>query len=483
MLEVRLQGHRRFFAVQDLLQLFFGRAEILESENLVRVPQGPCLTLTSRVGEGEVSTLRPDGSGPRATQPEDSHFLGRLIRVQLYDVLARETGRHFPWGSLTGIRPTWLVTERRREGWSGLDIARELVHFYRVSPARARLALEVERTELSQLTALEPGDFILYIHIPFCPSRCGYCSFVTPAGVARPAAEHLAYVTALLEDMDHFFQSSLWRSFSAAGRRIRALYIGGGTPIALAPEALDLLVGWLQEHDLLLGGTLERTIEAGRPDFFSPTVLGRLRDAGFTRICINPQSFSDELLQAAGRPHGRRESEAAFAMARAAGFPEIHMDLIGGLPGSTGATVLADIRHALRLGPQSLTLHALAPKRGADWQDFVFQASGDLVQSFDAAYRLLRRSGYLPGPLYRQKRIMAGLENCTWALPGAGGLYNTAMLSDRVDVLGFGAGAMSKRVVAPGELRRLAAPREPGLYISRLAGHGQSRLALWETEL
>ena len=481
MLEVRLRGHALFFAVQDLLQLFFGRAETDEAAGLLRAPRGPTLVLTSTVGEEEVSTLRADGRGPRAPRPADERLLRRLLRVQLYEVLARETGRSFPWGSLTGIRPTWLVRERRLAGWSQLAIARELVRFYHVMPARARLALAAERTERQQLDLLKPGDVLLYLHIPFCPSRCGYCSFVTATGVARPATEHRDYVAALLRDMEDFFGSDVWHRRAAAGCRIRALYVGGGTPISLAPEAFELLLAGLDRAAPLLAEARELSIEAGRPDCVTPAILARLREAGFTRICINPQSFDDHLLAAAGRPHGRRESEAAFALARAAGFPEIHMDLIGGLPGGTGATLLADVRRALELGPESLTLHALAPKRGADWWETEnFRESTDLVAGFDAATRLLRRRGYRPGPLYRQKRILAGLENCTHALPGRGGLYNTAMLSDEADVLGFGASAMTKRVLAPGRVKRLAAPRDLRLYMARVAELGRRRRELWE---
>ncbi len=481
MLEVRLRGHGHYFAVQDMLQLFFGQAAVDEAGGLVRAPLGPALTLTSSVGESEICTLRTDGSGPCAPRPADERFLRRLLRVQLYEVLAAETGCDFPWGSLTGIRPTWLVRERRLAGWSPLAIARELVSYYHVSPTRARLALDAERTERRQLDRLEPGDILLYLHIPFCPSRCGYCSFVTPAGVARPAAEQRDYVAALLRDMEAFFTSVVWHKLAAAGRRVAAIYVGGGTPISLASEAFELLLDGLGEYVPLFATARETTIEAGRPDCFTADILARLRDAGFTRICLNPQSFVDALLAAAGRPHGRRESETAFALARAAGFPEIHMDLIGGLPGGTGATLLADVRHALDLGPESLTLHALAPKRGADWRETEnFKASADLVAGFNAATRLLRRRGYRPGPLYRQKRILAGLENCTYALPGRGGLYNTAMLSDEVDVLGFGAGAMSKRILSPGHVKRLAAPRDPKLYMVRVSELGYRRTALWE---
>ncbi|NCC75156.1 MAG: coproporphyrinogen dehydrogenase HemZ [Clostridia bacterium] len=486
---IQMTGHTYDFALTDVLRLFFGRVERPAPDRLSAgeetwhleslVHPGPDKQASASpvaIDSVEVRTsLWLTAADQAANRPpflihEDFvplEHVRRELKRQLYVLLERITDVHFPWGSLTGVRPTQVV-EQILANDPALDKAQaELVEVWRVSPPKADLAIRTSLSEqrvLAQLPAQEP---LIYAGIPFCPSRCAYCSFISQ-DAHRRKDQLEPYVDALLEEARHIF--------TALPARSAAFYLGGGTPTSLPEPLLERLLTGLRAT-LPLAHHAEITVEAGRPDTLTAGNLRLLREFGATRICINPQTFHEQTLQRIGRHHSVEQIHAAMAMARAAGFDHINMDLIAGLPGETPADFADSLEQLLLLEPESVTIHTLALKRSSRLaQELDPSGQGDLaINRPDAALMdmvaraqdRLVESGRHPYYLYRQKDVAGGLENVGFALPGHECLYNVGMMSDRLAVIGLGSGAISKRVDGR-KVSRVPNDKDIAHYIQRL---------------
>lgn len=363
--------------------------------------------------------------------------LRRLCRQTLYDLLRKETGIHPPWGSMTGIRPTHLMYEALNEGMSMADAQKHLVHQFDVAPEKAALLAELVSVQ-QQLPP--PGDdwMDVYIGIPFCTTRCTYCSF--SSGELGDGHLVAPYLTALFREMDACAQ--LLRD---AGKNLRAVYVGGGTPTSLNEEQLPRL---LEKMMQCFPCAMEYTVEAGRPDTLTLPKLEAIRRAGVQRISINPQTMNDKTLRVIGRAHTAQQVEEAYAMARTANIHHINMDVIAGLPGENIDDFARTMDAALRLKPESLTVHTLAIKRSsrlhlenAPLPDG--ETASRMVQlGLDTAHRL----GMKPYYLYRQKYMAGNQENVGYALPGHACQYNVDIMEETTHILALGAGGISKRV-------------------------------------
>ena len=310
---------------------------------------------------------------------------------------------------------------------------------------------------------LEPGDISLYVGIPFCPTRCAYCSFVSRS---------IGRSTGLMEPYLHALEQELTltgKLLANSGRKVRTLYIGGGTPTTLSASQLSWLLERLQGA-FDLSRCLELTVEGGRPDTLDEEKLAALRAHGAGRMSINPQSMADSVLSACGRPHTRQDVLRAYRQAVDAGFSEINMDLIAGLPADTPEGFRSSLDQVAALRPANITVHTLALKKGAD----LFQrreslpsqeAVGEMV-----AYAMdtLRFLGYKPYYLYRQKYMSGSFENVGWSRDGLDCLYNIYMMEELHTVVSLGAGAMSKRNLPGGGLERFHNPKFPEQYIAQL---------------
>ncbi|MBR6238682.1 MAG: coproporphyrinogen dehydrogenase HemZ [Lachnospiraceae bacterium] len=374
------------------------------------------------------------------------------LKRSLYRALSEYTGQELPWGTLTGIRPTKLAMTCLDEGMSEDAAVGYMKDFYLCSDTKAKLATDIatrERQIIKNIGADEKG-YSLYIGIPFCPSTCLYCSFMSyPIAAHRGAVD--SYIDAVKKELDFV-------AGSFAGRRLDSVYIGGGTPTTLSSERLKDLIGYVHEK-IDLSNIKEFTVEAGRADSIDREKLTVLRQMGVDRISVNPQTFNEDTLKLIGRKATAAETIEAFYLAREVGFDNINMDIILGLPGEN----IDDIKYTLdkieELKPNDLTVHSLAVKRGSKLAELLLENKkiGDsnvMLRNdgidYEEAMRLTEqtaaRIGLSPYYLYRQKNIRGNLENTGYAEDGKAGIYNILMMEEVQDIVACGAGTVSKRV-------------------------------------
>lgn len=374
----------------------------------------------------------------------------RLLAVMLYRMLTELTGVQLRWGVLTGIRPVKLAHRYHAEGLPDEAIRRLLREKYLVSDPKIDLLLDTARQEAPVLALSQRGSYSLYLSIPFCPSRCRYCSFVSHS-IEKTRKLMPEYVKQLVQEIE-YTAGILDR---IPGLKLETIYFGGGTPTALEPEQLGEV---MQAVDRCFDcrSAREYTVEAGRPDTITPQKLEIIKQLGATRISINPQTMNDDVLREIGRRHTAQQTLDAFAMARQAGHQNINMDLIAGLPADTHESFCGTVDQVIALEPENITLHTLSVKRAAtlagDAQQ-VYQKQSALVNKMlDYARARLCKSGYLPYYLYRQKNTVGNLENVGYAKPGYAGLYNVYIMDETHSILALGAGGVSKLRQPGGEL-------------------------------
>ena len=361
----------------------------------------------------------------------------RLCKQALYDLLKQMTGLQPPWGSLTGVRPTHLMLEALKEGLSPEAAAARLTEEYDVSAGRAALLAEIA-AEQAKLPA--PGDrwMDVYIGIPFCTTRCAYCSF--SSGEIGDGSLVKPYMDALTEEM-----RACAGILKESRRNLRALYVGGGTPTALPQDAFERLIA---ETLSCFPGAMEYTVEAGRPDTLTRDKLRTIRNAGIGRISINPQTMNDRTLEVIGRAHTAQQVRDAYALARAEGIGHINMDVIAGLPGENEQDFAHTMDEALNLKPESLTVHTLAIKRSSrmSLEKHPLPDGEMTARMVEAGRDTARALGMQPYYLYKQKYMAGNLENTGYALPGHACLYNVDIMEETSHILAMGAGGISKRI-------------------------------------
>ena len=396
---------------------------------------------------------------------EAKRRIKRAAKTAVFELLMDKFGFCPPWGSLTGIRPTRLLYERLEAGQSLEDAAKALTQEFYVSPEKAELLREIVQMQKGLL--IPPEDtFDLYIHIPFCASRCAYCSFATQ--VVGKGKLTGPYTEALLNEL-----RGSAKMMEELGLRLRAGYIGGGTPTAIDCGKLELI---LETAMTLFPNTVEWTVEAGRPDTIDEEKLKMLKRLGVKRICVNPQTFSDETLRRIGRAHSAEDIVRAYFQAREAGFDDINMDLIAALPGEDTDVFGHTLDKTLELAPEAVTVHTLAIKRSSKLHEQLTvagdshnQAGVEVAEKMvSLARRTLGTAGYKPYYLYRQKYMAGNLENVGYAKEGFACLYNIGNMEETQRVLAVGAGAISKWLFS----RERRIERAPNLrnieeYISR----------------
>ena len=374
------------------------------------------------------------------------------------------TGCTPPWGMLTGVRPVKLPTRSILAGASPEQAARELVEECFVSPKRAALAVDCAQASAEVSRQLAPGQVSVYLGIPFCPSRCSYCSFVS-ADVGRTLKLVEPYVQALEREIIRTGEA-----LEQAGSAVHSLYMGGGTPTVLTAEQMDRLLTAAEEH-LPLKACVEYTVEAGRPDTIDREKLEVLRRHGIGRISINPQTLQDPVLEAIGRRHTAWDIVDAYHLARQVGFDSINMDLIAGLPRDDLDGFRRSLEGVLALEPENITVHTLAMKKGSTLMNQGGGGQDGELVSRMVEYSLdaLEAAGYHPYYLYRQKYMSGGLENIGWAKPGHASIYNIIMMEELQTVLSLGGGGVTKLIDREkGAILRLSNPKYPHDYLAGL---------------
>ena len=384
-----------------------------------------------------------------------------LVKLGIYDTVAPSLQTPPDWGALTGVRPAKLVRSLLDRGLTRGQVAERFRSRYFVSPARTALAVRCAAYAQQALEQMEDNTVSLYLGIPFCPSRCAYCSFVS-SSIEKSADLIAPYVDALCEEVRKTGQLLRER-----GQKVTSVYIGGGTPTTLSAEQLARLMD-VTANAMDFSALREYTVEAGRPDTITPEKLRVIRAGGADRVSINPQTMEDAVLERIGRRHSAQDVVRAYEQARAAGFPVINMDTIAGLDGDTPEGFAHTIEQLVQLDPENITVHTLAIKRGADLSDRAGNAAQQdtVAQMLDFAMDCLPRAGYGPYYLYRQKFSAGGFENVGWCKPDTESFYNIAMMEEIQTILSCGAGGVSKRVERDtGRITRYNAPKYPREYL------------------
>ena len=462
------RGHdERYVVEQSLMNLFPGELPVYEpitpgddswavisleeTGDLCRVAVSLC-----RGGKTTEQTYQePLSGGDFQREGLRRHAVGACFFLAARAV----TGVTPPWGMLTGVRPDKPVTWALEDGKSPEEARAYLEEHYFVTPSRAALALETGATAAKAARRLEKRDIDVYVGIPFCPTRCAYCSFVSQS-VERSFALVPPYVDTLCAEI-----AAGGEMVRRAGARVRTFYMGGGTPTTLTAEQMDrVLTAFETAFDC--SACTEITVEAGRPDTITREKLLAIRAGGGNRISVNPQTMSDPVLAAIGRSHRAADIRRAYALAREVGGLAINMDLIAGLPGDTPQGFRQTLEEVMALAPENLTVHTLALKKGARLrQEDTPLPTGDQVAAMlDDAWAALEAGGYAPYYLYRQKFMSGALENVGWTRPGYVNQYNICMMEELHTVLSLGAGGVTK-FVENGVVRRMANPKYPQEYL------------------
>ncbi|PID80258.1 MAG: coproporphyrinogen dehydrogenase HemZ [Clostridiales bacterium] len=401
-------------------------------------------------------------SAEETVTSDDVGELKRAVIRGIFDCLAFVTGYRPEWGILVGVRPTKLVSSMLNGGLDESAIAERLSKQYYLKPAKIALLLEICRVEQSLLESNHENGFSIYVGIPFCPSRCVYCSFISQVS-ARGSADVARYVDALIAELYS-------KRHDFANRPVDALYIGGGTPAILNGEQINRLFAALCDC-YQLDKVREITFEAGRPELIDEALLSALRDNGVGRICVNPQTMHDETLRRIGRQHSVADIERALNLVKNYDFDAVNVDIIAGLAGETIDMFRQTVRRILECRPENITVHCLAIKRASklaeDSRRDNMTAADVVRRQLGDAARLLGAQGYRPYYMYRQKNMLANLENVGYALNGKASFYNVAIIEERQSIVAFGAGATSKIVQRDGSIKRYHNPKDIKTYISR----------------
>ena len=468
---ILFSGNRFKYELENVARLFFPLRHFQFLYDTKEFPEGDFLAffreeyeeeaaLTVSVRQGDF--FRQENATVSLTAAEYENACEEEFARLLYRILEELTGVHPRWGILTGIRPVHRIQHGLDAGKSRREINEEFASRFFVSEEKIKLVNLIFDQQAPVMQTLSPRDFSLYISIPYCPSRCSYCSFVSHSITQQKARKLIPeYLNHLVKEIN--FTAEISRECRL---RLRSIYIGGGTPTVLEPEQLAQITDCVKKA-FTPSPDVEYTIEAGRADTITRQKLEVIRDAGAGRISINPQTFEDSVLRAVGRNHTANQVAECYAMARETGFACINMDLIAGLPTDTAEGFARSLRRAVSLQPENITVHALSVKRAASlYADMDGSEDYHAVQQMvDLSGRELPQNGYLPYYLYRQKNTLGNLENVGYTKPGYAGLYNIYIMEEVQHILAVGAGAVSK-VVRPGKIDRFFNYKYPYEYIS-----------------
>lgn len=395
-----------------------------------------------------------------------------------YKELCSLSGKTLPWGNLTGIRPTKIAMGLLEEGKRAIEISSALQEKHCVSVEKAALSIAIATREKALMDKLDlVNGYSLYVGIPFCPTTCLYCSF-TSNPIKKWEKRIGEYLECLKKELR--FWSEEYKD-----KPLNTIYIGGGTPSSLSAEQLDELLTAIKEL-FSFEHLLEYTVEAGRPDSITPEKLEVLYRHNVSRISVNPQTMNQETLNCIGRCHTVEQTVDAFQMARQAGFTNINMDMILGLPGEDTEMVKETLRQLSALAPDSLTVHSLAVKRASKLGEWIEKngrsALNDTTEMMEASMQTARELGMEPYYLYRQKNMAGNLENIGFSKPGKEGIYNILIMEEKQTIAAVGAGSITKRVFGNGRIERSDNIKDLELYMTRIDEMVERRRTLLNME-
>lgn len=406
----------------------------------------------------------------------------RILGAALLMALTQATGMEQPWGILTGVRPMKLMHNMMmREPMEACRAA--LREQYLLSEEKVRLLADIGERQLRVIPDLFhlEREVSLYVGIPFCPTKCAYCTF--PAYDIRG---NNGSVQAFLNGLRHEIRR-VGEWLSGSGMKVTTVYWGGGTPTSVEAEELDGLFAAMQAHIPGMDKVRELTVEAGRPDTITPAKIAVMKRWGVDRISINPQSFTQATLDTIGRHHTVEETVEKFLLCRELGMNNINMDLILGLPGEGRRELERTLAQTEKLMPESLTVHTLSFKRASrltqNKERYEVAERDEIQDMMRLSSQWAAKIGYRPYYMYRQKNILGNQENVGYSLPGFESLYNILMMEERQTVIGLGCGAVSKVIMPGGAVERFPNPKEPSVYNHAYEDYTERKLRLLEQSL
>lgn len=442
-MKIFVRGTISSYEFENLTRLFFPAAQIgkgkigVQNTEEIQKKQDCVLVHLNKNGKAAVG-FRHNGTVKltrfTVKTPQNAEY--ELCR-KLYDFFCAYMQKRPSWGMLTGVRPVRLIHAARARGESEEQIRHKFCDDFDVSEPKFQLTLQTANSQQAVVNSVQPQDYSLYVSIPFCPSRCSYCSFVSRT-IENSRDLVQPYVDALCRELEF-----ISRQAQTLGLRLRTVYIGGGTPTSLSAVQLRTVMQCIQNY-FPLQQAEEYTVEAGRPDCTDEEKLRVIKELGADRISINPQTFQDSVLRQIGRKHTARDILDCFDTARRVGHTNINMDLIAGLPSDTVQGFEQTLQQVLLLRPENVTVHTLTLKRASNLviedraEDYA-----DVARMVDTC-ALLPQAGYTPYYLYRQKGTLQNLENTGFCLPGREGLYNIYIMEELHTIFSAGAGGVTK---------------------------------------
>ena len=455
-----IDSHPFRYEMEALCRMFLHGRELKITEE-AEIPPKEDYIYTALEGDEITVKAKIDGKYAEAKRTAENDH-ARNMELAVFGVLTEILSIRPKWGVLTGIRPVKLAMQLHDMGLSEEEIRKKLKEERLVSDEKLDLLLTTMEHELEVRASSRPNSVSLYISIPFCPSRCSYCTF-TSHSVEKAAKLIPQYVELLCGEL-----KDIAVLIDEIGLHLETVYMGGGTPTVLTAKQLDRVLSTVNES-FDMTGVRELTVEAGRPDTITAEKLAVLKKNGVGRISINPQTMDDEVLAAIGRKHTAEDVKNAFALAKTFGFDSINMDLISGLPGDNMEKFRKTIAEVIAMNPDNITLHTLTVKHGANLAPMaqsVFAATADAMNEY--AYGEFAKAGYFPYYLYRQKGTVDNLENVGFCKPGKEGIYNIFIMDETHTVLSAGAGGVTK-LKAPYDkkIERIFNFKYPYEYIER----------------
>lgn len=458
-------NHGYKYELENICRLYFPFEKIAVGDT--EQPFDGTLTAVTEVNNGLRVRLMADGFDESLCEPLDSDTSGdeveRRLAVMLYELLGRLTGMRHKWGILTGVRPGKLM-RRLCDSLGEAEARRWFSEGLLVSDEKIDLCCRASENEERIIAMSGREDFSLYISVPFCPSRCSYCSFVSHS-VERAHGLVDDYLKLLLREIEQTGEIA-----RKLGICLRTVYIGGGTPTVFSAEQLTAVMTAVRDN-FDMSHCIEYTVEAGRPDTVTRDKLLAIKAGGATRISINPQTMSDEVLVNIGRRHTAEQTVQAFQLAREVGFDNINMDLIVGLPGDTLDGYKRTVEQIMQLDPESVTVHSLSMKRASNMTvggELPEQERGRLADSMIThSSRVFEGRGYEPYYLYRQSKTVGNLENTGFCKAGKQCLYNIYIMDETHSILACGASAVTKLRSPDGYIERIFNFKYPYEYINR----------------
>ncbi len=469
-MKIKLVGNDETYAVRDIVRLFVP----MQKYEFV---QGDDYDVLASFENGGYFAEYKTENGTFCHNINKSEYDKNTLKLCLFNAMQKAFSQKPPWGILTGIRPTKTVREMMENKFTNEEIAKILENDFLVDEGKINLALLCAENERKIIDGIPKNSVSLYVSIPFCPTRCHYCSFIS-----QSVAYSKKLIEPYLEKLEYEI-SQCARLLKNYGKTVDSVYIGGGTPTTLTAYQLEKLISALyREFDL--SNIREFTVEAGRPDTIDREKLKVLKNMNVGRISINPQTFNDKTLKIIGRSHTALDTEEKFYLAREMGFSHINTDIIAGLYGENFSDFEKTLEKILALNPESVTVHTLCVKRGAylaEKYDYFNTSAKETAKMLDFASRTLIKNGKNPYYMYRQKNMAGNLENIGFCEKDCECIYNVAIMQEVQTNIALGAGASTK-LVCGNKIERAFNVKEVSEYIKRTDEMIKRKETLFETE-